>query len=130
MTAKFRLAVTAILVGSLAIAGCVSDRSTGTTVADACSLRLEPNSFGSTVVIIRDFTFFPAQVRVRPGTKVTWVNCGPTGTDSHTSTSDTRVWASPLLAPGATFTREFPATGTFPYHCEPHPGMKGTVTVE
>ncbi len=118
-------------IAALTLVGCVSERTTGTTVdAAACNLQLPSDAFGSAVVIIRDFTFIPAQVHVRPGTKVTWVNCGATGTDAHTSTSDAGVWNSPLLAPGATFTREFGSAGSFPYHCVPHPGMRGTVTVE
>ena len=32
--------------------------------------------------------------------------------------------------PGATFTQTFDQTGSFPYHCEPHPSMTGTVIVE
>lgn len=110
--------------------GCVSERATGSIDSDACLLQLPSDAFGSSVVIIRDFTFIPAEVRVRLGTKVTWVNCGAPGTDSHTSTSDTGVWNSQLLVPGATFTREFTSAGSFPYHCEPHPGMRGTVTVQ
>jgi plastocyanin len=109
----------------------VSERSSGPSAnLDDCNTQLPAEAFGSTIVIIRDFEFTPAQVRVRPGTKVTWVNCGPVGDESHTSTSDANVWGSQLLAPGATFTREFPQAGGFPYHCEPHPQMRGTVTVE
>jgi plastocyanin len=40
------------------------------------------------------------------------------------------VWSSPLLATGATYTQAFSAVGSYPYHCTPHPGMRGTVTVE
>ena len=127
---KLLSSIGAVSIMLLSLA-CVSERSTGSTVdVAACSLQLPSDAFGSAVVIIRDFTFIPAQVRVRPGTKVTWVNCGPTGTDSHTSTSDAGVWSSPVLAPGATFTRDFGTAGSFPYHCEPHPGLRGTVTVE
>jgi plastocyanin len=28
------------------------------------------------------------------------------------------------------YSRTFGAAGSFPYHCEPHPSMTGTVTVE
>ena len=110
---------------------CVSERSTG-TVADplACNVPLPSSAFGSTVVIIRNFAFNPAQVRVRPGTKVTWINCGVTGAAPHTSTADGGAWSSPLLAPGEVYTREFTAAGSFPYHCNPHPSMQATVTVE
>jgi plastocyanin len=113
------------------IAACVSERTSVTGVdANACNVTLPSTSFGSAVVVIRDFAFSPAQVHIRPGTKVTWVNCGAAGADSHTSTADAGKWTSPLLAPGATYTTDFAAAGTFTYHCEPHPGMKGSVIVE
>lgn len=127
-----RVAVAAsAVVAILAVAGCFSDRVAGATVdASGCGVQLPSEAFGSTLVIIRNFAFTPAQVSVRPGTKVTWVNCGAQGTDSHTSTSDAGGWSSSLLAPGGTFTRVFPAAGVFPYHCELHPAMRGTVTLE
>lgn len=119
------------IVVALAALSCVSERAAGPGVdLTGCNVQLPPEAFGSSVVIIRDFTFVPAQVRVRPGTKVTWVNCGAAGSDSHTSTADGGAWSSPLLAPGATYTREFATAGVFPYHCEPHPGMMGSIVVE
>jgi len=42
------------------------------------------------------------------------------------------IWDSGLRNQGATFTRTFNSTGTFPYYCTPHGGccaMVGTVTV-
>jgi plastocyanin len=71
----------------------------------------------------------PSDLRVKAGSSVTWLNCEPAGTPSHTSTSDQGVWQSPLLAPGETFTRVFGTPGVFSYHCDPHPFMLGSVTV-
>jgi plastocyanin len=124
------LATAAVTVAALL--SCISERTTGTETPDptGCGVELPAEAFGSTLVIIRDFAFVPAQVRVRPGTKVTWVNCGEAGTPAHTSTADGGAWSSPLLAPGAVYTRQFDAAGAFAYHCEPHPFMQGTVTVE
>ena len=110
---------------------CVSERSSGPGVdLEGCNVQLPSEAFGSTIVVIRDFAFSPANAVVAPGGKVTWVNCESEGTDSHTSTSDAGAWSSPLLAPGATFTRQFANAGSFPYHCEPHPGMQASVTVQ
>jgi plastocyanin len=123
--------VFAAAVGVAGLVACLSDRTSGPGVdLDGCNATLPPEAFGSTVVIIRNFAFSPAQVRVRAGTKVTWVNCGEAGSEAHTSTADGGAWSSPLLSPGGTYTREFPNTGAFAYHCQPHPQMKGTVTVE
>ena len=121
----------ALAIAAAGVAGCLSERTSGPSVDLAgCDAMLPSEAFGSTIVIIRDFAFSPAQVRIRPGTKVTWVNCGDAGTEGHTSTADAGAWSSPLLSPGGTYTREFPNAGAFAYHCQPHPQMKGTVTVE
>ena len=122
------------IVAVIGVAACFSERSSGPgpdPILEGCSAQLPAEAFGSTIVRIQDFAFTPAQVRIRPGTKVTWVNCDLPGQPAHTSTADGGAWNSALLPPGATFTREFgAATGSFPYHCDPHPGMRGTVTVE
>jgi plastocyanin len=128
MTARARFTGAAMLIALLAIIGCISERSTGTVDLAGCNAQLPSEAFGSTIVIMRNLSFNPAQVRVRPGTKVTWVNCETT--ESHTSTSNSGVWDSPLLAPGGTFTQAFAATGSFPYFCAVHPAMTATVTVE
>ena len=119
---------TSLVLGGIA---CFSERSSGPSGSlEGCNAQLPAEAFGSTIVVIRDFAFEPAIARIRPGTKVTWVNCGSAGEESHTSTADQGEWDSPLLAPGATFTQTFAAAGSFLYHCTPHPQMRGTVTVE
>jgi plastocyanin len=113
------------------LVSCLSERTTVTGVdASACNLQLPASSFGSAVVVIRNFTFSPAEVHVAVGQKVTWVNCEAPGTDSHTSTADAGKWSSPVLTSGAVFTTDFGSAGTFSYHCEIHPGMTGSVVVE
>lgn len=130
MTSSRVAAFVATLIVAAGMA-CFSERSSGPSGSlEGCDVQFPAEAFGSTIVVIRDFAFDPATVRVRPGTKVTWVNCESRGGESHTSTADGGAWNSPLLPPGATFTREYAAAGSFPYHCTPHPGMRGTVTVE
>jgi plastocyanin len=84
---------------------------------------------GSTLVIISEFAFQTQNVTVPAGSSVTWVNCETSGT-AHTSTSDQDVWSSPLLASGDAFTQTFNTPSVYTYHCDPHPFMTGTVTVE
>nr|AUN36832.1 plastocyanin/azurin family copper binding protein [uncultured bacterium] len=114
-----------LAVGSLA--GCFSKHEATAPSEGVCSVPLNPSVPGSTVVVIRDFLFGPADLRVRVGDRVTWINCD---VDLHTSTADGGQWASPLLSPGDGFTQTFPTAGEFPYHCEPHPFMTGRVIVE
>jgi plastocyanin len=114
-------------VGAMFFAGCFSEHEATGTTEGVCSVNVGEGVPGSTVVFIRQFTFQPAEVRVRAGERVTWVNCDQ---DPHTSTADEGGWASPLLAPGDGFTQTFSAAGEFPYFCEPHPFMTGRVIVE
>jgi plastocyanin len=110
-----------------AVAGCFSERSATSVGEGECRFPVDEGVPGSTVVIIRGFAFEPAEVRVRAGERVTWINCDE---ESHTSTADEGAWSSPLLPPGEAFTQEYEAAGEFPYHCEPHPFMTGRVVVE
>ena len=129
----------ALLLG-LAIAAasnaCFSERRETTAPPDlsagGCIIPVNSPVVGATqaLVAIRDFTFYPATIRVRAGTTVTWVDCEPEGTAAHTSTSDTRVWDSGSLTTGDTYSQTFNQPGQFPYHCEPHPFMRATVIVE
>ena len=110
-----------------ALAGCFSGREATAPVEGECRFPIGDGLPGSTVVVIRGFAFGPAEVRVRAGERVTWINCDE---DAHTSTADGAEWQSPLLAPGDIFTQTFPSAGAFDYHCEPHPFMTGQVIVE
>ena len=76
----------------------------------------------------------PAAYGVNPlvvamGTTVTWTN---NDSIAHTTTSDTGVWDSGILAPGQSFSFTFASTGTFPYHCAIHgaASMSGTIVVQ
>ena len=111
----------------LLLIGCFSEREGTAPIEGVCSVELGEGLPGSTVVVMRGFTFEPAEVRVSPGERITWINCDP---DAHTSTADGGQWTSPLLASAGVFTATFPSPGEFPYHCEPHPFMTGRVIVE
>ena len=119
----------AIVLVSLGIAACVSERATATTTVSTATCSAPANAAGATIIFIRDFTFQPANVRVKAGGSIVWVNCEPTSIP-HSSISDTGGWASGLLAPAGAFVRAFPTAGSFPYHCGVHPSMKATVIVE
>lgn len=107
---------------------CFSDHSPIEPVIADCNLPIDGDVVGSTIVVVRDFEFVPATVTVAPGTRVTWVNCGPL--EVHTSTADGGSWDSGSIAPGQVYTRTFAAAGEFDYHCTPHPFMEGRVTVQ
>jgi plastocyanin len=74
------------------------------------------------------YSFEPATLSVKVGTQVVWLN---TSDAPHTVTSDTGgALASPdNITPNKTYKFTFTTAGTFPYHCNIHPYMKGTITV-
>lgn len=78
-------------------------------------------------VKIEDFAFSPATIKVKKGTTVTWTN---NDSVAHTVTGDNGGPDSEPIAQGSTYSYTFNETGTFDYHCKPHPSMVGKVIVE
>jgi plastocyanin len=88
----------------------------------------EPAVVQEVPVDIRDFLFSPDPVQVPAGGTVTWTNQGNV---PHTATATERdVLQSGAIAPGASFSQEFPTAGEFSYFCEFHPNMTGTIVVQ
>ena len=82
---------------------------------------------GVTQVRLQDFAFSPANIVVDVGATVTWTNYDGV---AHTVTSDEgEELKSPLFGQNGTFSYTFDKPGVYFYHCEPHPNMKGLVTV-
>ena len=77
-------------------------------------------------VTIVDNEYQPAFLTIHAGRIVTWEN---TGLADHSVTSDTGVWDSGTLAPGAKFQYTFTTPGSYPYHCSFHSGMTGFIYV-
>jgi plastocyanin len=77
-------------------------------------------------VRIASFAFSPQAITVSVGQSVVWTNADSV---PHTATSDTGMWNSGVIAPGASYSMTFSTPGTFTYRCTIHPFMTGTVTV-
>ena len=77
-------------------------------------------------VSIEDFEFNPATSEVTAGTTLTWTNNGEV---DHTATADDGTFDSGVIEPGGTYSFTFDEEGEFPYICEIHPNMQGTVTI-
>jgi len=78
-------------------------------------------------VRLEDFAFSPANIVVDIGTTVTWANRDGVG---HTVTSDEGdELRSSVLGRNGTYRHTFTEPGAHFYHCEPHPNMRGLVTV-
>jgi len=108
------------VVATLA-AACFSDRTAGpVTSLAACRVPVTVIDSMHYIVAIRDFLYYPDSIAVPQGATVSWVNCEPTGTEPHTTTSDSPGWDSGDMSTGARFSHAFPTQGAFPYHCTQH----------
>lgn len=76
---------------------------------------------------ITNFEFTKKDIRVSKGTTVTWTNRDK---DRHNAFSEQDGGPKgELLSQGESYSFTFDTIGTFDYICEPHPYMKGKVTV-
>ena len=76
-------------------------------------------------VSIKDMTFTPTEIKIKVNDQVFWTN-----NDSVAHKIKGESWGSVKINPGEKFVQVFDKAGSYPYICEIHPGMKGTVVVE
>ena len=84
---------------------------------------------GSALVEIKDFTFSPADLHVKAGTVVEWINLD-SAQHTVTSTSGPESFDSKALKKDQKYAFTFSKPGTYEYYCSLHPGMSAKVVVE
>lgn len=100
------------------------------TISNSCSKSSTSDTTskpGANEVWIQGTSFNPTPITVAPGTTITWTNKDGI---AHTVTSDNVLFDSSTINPNGTFSRQFPAVGTFNYHCTIHSSMLGKVIVQ
>lgn len=119
-------ALAAVAVGLLLVVGlaaCSDDDDDGGTLPD--STTTVAGGGGSTVVA-KDFSL--TSVTVAPGSEVTFSN---EGSATHTMTADDGAFDAGRVAGGSNATVTAPTDpGAYPFHCEIHSSMTGTLTVQ
>lgn len=96
-----------------------------------------PSATASVTVQMDDLKFDPADITVKVGTTVAFVNSDNVPHDvvnaSLSNPGGAPAFASPLIPPGGSWTYTFTQAGTFPILCavpgHAQAGMVGTVTV-
>jgi plastocyanin len=78
-------------------------------------------------VVISYLAFGPSTLTVTAGDTVTWTNAD---TETHTVTAEAGAFASGNLDTGATFSFTFTEPGTYPYRCDIHIEMQGSIVVQ
>ena len=129
------------LFALLALSACAS--STGGTAAPAASAPgAAPAASGpaaggggcsvsseaaAVTVNIQNFAFDPPEVTAAVGETIGWTN-GDSA--AHTATTDDGGCDTGNIAANATAGLVFDAAGTYTYHCNVHPNMTGTITIQ
>lgn len=79
-------------------------------------------------VVIKKFKFIPAEITIKAGDSVTWLN--------EEKRQYHSVWfeqsgepETDYFFPGETYSKSFNEAGDLPYRCGPHPEMTGMIHV-
>lgn len=129
---KSSLAARSLLTVAFALSACATDGPSGGNGSQVPpappappveAATVEAQTYGDGYGGYGGFLYAPATVSILVNGTVTWEN--PTGVN-HNITFGAE---SNALANSGTYERDFPAEGTFSYHCAIHPQMSGTVQV-
>ena len=93
----------------------------------ACGGATSAVSTPADTIVIRNFGFQPAELRVAPGATVTVHN---EDGSTHTVSADGGQFETANIGPGQTVAFKAPSVaGHYSYHCAIHQFMQGTLTV-
>ncbi|HTX31189.1 MAG TPA: cupredoxin domain-containing protein [Solirubrobacteraceae bacterium] len=113
------LSAAALLGLSLAFTACGS--------GSPSTIRSTTHRAASAAVRISGYAFHPATLTIKPGTKVTFTNRDQT---AHTATSTSSAFDTGTVPPGQSKAITFTHPGTYPYYCQFHAFMRGTIIVK
>lgn len=85
-----------------------------------------PAGSDTVTAAIQDFTFRPTRIEVDAGTTVVWTNAGQV---VHSVTAEDGGFDTGSLEPGERRGLTFTKSGTYAFHCTPHPFMTGVIVV-
>jgi plastocyanin len=123
MEKKMKRAVRILGMGILLVAG--FDQATGSWKRTNAMPVSKPEM--AVEVKIDNFSFSPAVLEIKAGTKVTWTNADDI---PHTVVSNDQVFKSKALDTDEKFSFTFDKAGTYPYFCSLHPKMTAKIVVQ
>ncbi|SRR5579871_6357700 len=88
-----------------------------------------PTTLGPNDVEVANFAFTPSTLTVKAGTTVTWHFNQPSAPHNVVSLSAPQLFNSGTPKGKGTFSFTFTTPGTYPYLCQVHPAMRGTIVV-
>jgi plastocyanin len=131
-----RLISAFFLIAVLSVAACGGGTPTASVAASPSAPAVSapatgacaPSTDAGTVqATMAQRAFTPATIKAKVGDVITWTNKDRL---SHTATLDADpACTTETLANGATGSLKFTAAGKYPFHCQIHPDMLGTIEV-
>lgn len=126
-----------LLILATFVAGCGASSSSSSSAAAKPALSGTTSKSSGTAqstvasghvsVSIRNYAYQPTTITVKPGTKVTFTNHDQT---AHTATSSKTAFDTGTVKPGASATVTVAKPGSYPYYCQFHAFMHGTIAVK
>lgn len=113
-----------LFVVCLFVAGCATQTQTQTQTQAQTGGQGEETMQGTQEILIKNFSFVPKEISVAKGTTVVWSN-----RDSVTHDVTSSLFSQDIN-PGESFSYTFAQAGEYPYHCDIHTYMTGTITVQ
>jgi plastocyanin len=114
-------------MGILLVAGFNHAAGSWKHASAATALKPQMAQEMAATVKIDNFSFSPATLEIKAGTKVTWTNADDI---PHTVVSNDKVFKSKALDTDEKFSFTFDKPGTYPYFCSLHPKMTAKVVVQ
>jgi plastocyanin len=117
-----------LVVLGLVLAGCGDDDDSGGYGGGGETTATAPSgdAVRAEKVEIVEFTYQPDPVTIEAGGKVTWIN---RDSAPHTATAADGSFDTGTLEEGKLKSESFKDAGSYPYFCEIHPDMRGTIEV-
>jgi plastocyanin len=122
--------VALIVIGAVALTRKSNTPQPAASSSQSSSSASDSTNPTSGNITIKDMMFTPSQITVAKGGTVTWTN---DDTIAHTVVDDLSGVGGPNsgnIASGATYSFTFTKVGSFQYHCNLHPSMRGTIVVK
>ena len=95
----------------------------------ACGGSSPAKGLGPDDVEVANFAFTPSTLTVKVGTTVTWHFNQPSAPHNVVSLATPPVFNSGTPKGTGTYSFTFTSAGTYPYLCQVHPLMRGTIIV-
>ncbi|AGT07278.1 amicyanin [Paracoccus aminophilus JCM 7686] len=127
---KTRSLLAALALATLGATGAFAEDKVTVPSHDAVAAAEAPKD--AVVVNIAKMKYETPEIKIKPGQTVVWINqeAMPHNVEFQAGVTGEAALKGPMLKKEQAYSVTFNEAGEFPYHCTPHPFMRGKVIVE